>query len=201
VVPGHGAGHTHQDYESGLDREAAACKDEYGQVVRRLELLRAAAILHEWFALELERGPFAVRAVEETFEWSHGPLQLRLRLDRIDELPDGRLAVIDYKTGGGKADPKSDWMRERPVGLQLPFYAAVLAEDQASVAALLLARLHARGIEVRGLADGDCGFAGPATLGEWADFQHLSWDALMSQWRMVIQRLADEYAQGIAANS
>ncbi|NYT69129.1 PD-(D/E)XK nuclease family protein [Pusillimonas noertemannii] len=190
-----------QVIDAALEQAASECLADYGAVVRELEQDRASAILHEWFALELERGPFSVKAVEEAFLWTRGPLQLRLRLDRIDELPDGRLAVIDYKTGGGKADPKSDWMRERPVGLQLPFYAAVLAEDQASVAALLLARLHARGIEVRGLADGDCGFAGPATLGEWADFQHLSWDALMSQWRMVIQRLADEYAQGIAANS
>src|SRR5690606_5491414 len=143
---------------------------------------------------------FTVKAVEEAFLWTRGPLQLRLRLDRIDELADGSLAVIDYKTGGGRVDPKSDWMRERPVGLQLPFYAAVLAEGSASVSALLLARLHARGIEVRGLADGDCGFPGPAGLGDWPDFQHLSWDALMSQWRGVIERLADEYAQGVAAN-
>ena len=92
-------------------------------------------------------------------------------------------------------------MRERPVGLQLPFYAAVLADDHASVGALLLARLHARSVEVKGLADGDCGFSGPAALSEWADFQHLSWEGLMTQWRTLIERLATEYAEGMAVNS
>ncbi|MDX3895951.1 PD-(D/E)XK nuclease family protein [Pusillimonas sp.] len=193
-------GRLSQVIDTALDQAARECLADYGRVMRELEQARAKALLHDWFALELERGPFTVRSVEEAFLWARGPLQLRLRLDRIDELPDGRLAVIDYKTGGGKVDPKSDWMRERPVGLQLPFYAAVLAEGSASVSALLLARLHARGIEIRGLADGDCGFAGPAALSEWADFQHLSWDGLMAQWRTVIERLADEYAQGLATN-
>lgn len=197
----HADGRLREAIRSALQCAADECLADYGRVVRELEVARAAAILDDWFALELERGPFAVRAVEETFEWSRGPLQLRLRLDRIDGLPDGRLAVIDYKTGGAGIDPRSDWMRERPVGLQLPFYAAVLAEGSASVAALLLTRLHARGIEVKGLADGDCGFSGPAALSDWPDFQHLSWDGLMAQWRTMIERLADEYAGGMAANA
>ena len=184
-----------------LERAANECLADYGAAVRQLEVDRAASILQDWFALELERGAFAVKAVEETFEWTHGPLRLRLRLDRIDNLVDGGLAVIDYKTGGGNIDPRSDWMRERPVGLQLPFYAAVLAEAQTPVGALLLARLHARGIEVKGLAEGSCGFVGPATLNDWPDFQHLSWNALMTQWRTMIEKLADEYAGGVAANA
>lgn len=197
----HADGSLVQAIQHALQRAADECLADYGHAVRELELARAEVILQDWFTLELERGPFAVRAVEERIEWSRGPLQLRLRLDRIDALPDGGLAVIDYKTGGGGIDPRSDWMRERPVGLQLPFYAAVLAQGHEPVLALLLARLHARGIEVKGLAEGDCGFSGPAALSDWPDFQHLSWDGLMTQWRAMIERLADEYAAGAAANT
>ncbi|HLU19318.1 MAG TPA: PD-(D/E)XK nuclease family protein [Pusillimonas sp.] len=173
---------------------------DYGMAVRELEINRAAAILHDWFELERHRGEFSVQAIEQSYEWTRGPLRLTLRLDRIDQLPDGSLAVIDYKTGGASIDPRSDWMRDRPVGLQLPFYAAVLAQDQAPVSALLMVRLHARGIEVKGLADGDCGFTGPAHVHEWPAFEHLDWDGLMAQWRRHVELVADEYASGLAAN-
>lgn len=197
----HSDGRLLASIDVALERAADECLADYGRVVRALETQRARSILCDWFVFELERGAFAVKAVEETFLWSHGPLQLKLRLDRIDALADGRVAVIDYKTGSGTIDPKSDWMRERPVGLQLPFYAAVLAEESSSVAALVLARLHARGVETKGLSDGDCGFSGAAALGDWPDFQHLTWEGLMAQWKDMIEKLADEYAQGVATNS
>lgn len=184
-----------------LARAAAECLVDYGKTVRELEVQRAAEVVQDWFSLELERGKFAVKAIEDSYLWTHGPLQLSLRLDRVDTLEDGSLAVIDYKTGGGSIDPRPDWMRERPVGLQLPFYAAMLTDDSEQVGALLLARLHARGLEVKGLSDGDCGFSGPAVLSDWPDFQHLSWEGLMSRWRATIRQLADEYVQGVAVNS
>jgi len=65
----------------------------------------------------------------------------------------------------------------------------------------LISRLHARGLEIKGLSDGDCGFSGPAALSDWTDFQHLSWTGLMQQWRVMIEQLADEYANGVAVNS
>ncbi|TKR56933.1 hypothetical protein D7I39_01090 [Allopusillimonas ginsengisoli] len=112
----------------------------------------------------------------------------------------GRLVVIDYKTGAGKIDPKSDWMRERPVGLQLPFYASVLAQENSPVGALVLLKLHARGIEARGLQDVDCGLGGVAALPDWPAFADYSWEELMHEWRTTIQNLAQEFSTGVAHN-
>lgn len=176
------------------------CLKDYGPTLRKLEVGRAVRILRQWLGVELGRQPFAVRDVEQSYQWEHGPLALTLRLDRIDQLHDGRLAVIDYKTGNGSIDPKPDWMRDRPVGLQLPFYAAVLAEDSEQVAALVLARLHARDLETKGLADADIGLEGLSALSDWPAFEALSWDRLMDQWRRTIRTLADEYAAGVARN-
>jgi ATP-dependent helicase/nuclease subunit B len=108
--------------------------------------------------------------------------------------------VMDYKTGGGNLDPKSDWMRDRPIGLQLPFYASVLAQDSSAVAALVLARLHAKGPETKGLADADCGLPGLVSQREWPAFSELTWDELMARWRQTIQQLAQEYIEGHAVN-
>jgi probable DNA repair protein len=179
---------------------ADECLQDYGPALRALEEARSEKILHDWLMQELAREPFLLRDVEQVYEWSHGPLQLSLRLDRIDELEDGRLAVIDYKSGSGNIDPRSNWMRTRPVGLQLPFYAAVLAQEGPGVAALVLAKLHARGIEFKGLADGDYGLEGVASLSDWPDFAGMTWQQLMAQWRQTIHGLAHEFASGLARN-
>jgi probable DNA repair protein len=173
---------------------------EHGQALRMLEIARAESVLHAWLWRELAREPFSIRGVEQEFAWRHGPLELSVRLDRIDELGDGRLAVIDYKAGNGAIEPRSNWMRERPVGLQLPFYAAVLADEDPGVSVLALVRLHARKIEYKGLGDGDYGFEGLAQLAQWPAFAGYAWQDLLGHWRAGIQGLADEFAAGMARN-
>ncbi len=186
--------------EQSVRQAADECLADYGATLRALEAARAIAIVHEWLALERARMPFRVRDVEQEYAWLHGPLELSLRLDRIDELQDGRLVLIDYKSGNGNIDPKPDWMRARPVGLQLPFYAAVLAEENAQVVALVLAKLHARDTLVKGLAKEDYGFKGLSAPQDWPDFAGYSWEGLMAQWRGAIHALADEYVAGHAGN-
>ncbi|HEU0231392.1 MAG TPA: PD-(D/E)XK nuclease family protein [Burkholderiaceae bacterium] len=176
------------------------CLRDYGPALKALEVLRGRTVLEAWLALECERPPFTVAALEQDCAWTFGPLDLSLRIDRVDRLADGRMAIIDYKSGLGRLDPKSDWMRERPIGLQLPFYAAVLAERTGQVAALVLARLHARKVEARGLADTDCGLPGLASPADWPLYADHSWERLMDDWRRAIEGLADEYAEGRAVN-
>jgi probable DNA repair protein len=196
----HDSGGTLALVDEAVRQAADECLQDYGATLRALEVERAMAVLQAWLQLELQRAPFRVRDVEQSYDWSHGPLQLSLRLDRIDELDDGRLAVIDYKSGNGNIDPRSNWMRSRPVGLQLPFYAAVLAGERPGVGALILAKLHARNIEVKGLADEDVGLPGLASLAHWPAFVDYSWDRLMAEWRSTIEDLAREYASGVARN-
>ncbi|NYT62050.1 PD-(D/E)XK nuclease family protein [Alcaligenaceae bacterium] len=187
--------------EQLVHQAADECLQDYGEALRSLESARAVQVLHDWLALEMARQAFRIRDVEQEYLWSHGPLELSLRLDRIDQLGDGRLAVIDYKAGDSDANPRADWMRPRPVGLQLPFYAAVLVGEDEAVAALVLARLHARDTKVRGLVDGDYGLPGLSTLQEWPAFAAYDWNGLMAEWRHTIEGLAQEYAEGVARNA
>jgi probable DNA repair protein len=187
--------------EQAVEQAAEEFLANYGETLRLLETGRAKGVVLEWLDMEMRRTPFAVKDVEHQYEWRHGPLALTLRLDRIDSLVDGRLAVIDYKSGGGTIDPKSDWMRARPVSLQLPFYASVLAEHSSQVGALVLARLHAREVQVRGLEDGDYGFEGAAALDDWPAFKGRAWEEVMGQWRQTIEQLAQEYVDGVARNT
>lgn len=183
-----------------------AAEDEllaYPEALRELECERARAVLAAWFDLEAQRTPFVVDQVEQEHAWRRGALSLKLRLDRMDTLPDGRSLIVDYKTGIAPANPESDWSRARPINLQLPFYASVLMADQpqAQVAGLMLAQIHARQVGTQGLADEDLGVEGVTAAAASRFFDGQAWPDILQRWRRAIEGLADEYASGYAANT
>lgn len=187
--------------EHVTQQAADDCLHEYSPVLRDLEVRRARQILMRWLDLEMRREPFAVLAVEQRKRWSYGRLELNLQLDRVDRLADGRLAVIDYKSGANVPDPRHSWVRERPVDLQLPLYTAVLNPgDNGVVAALIQASLHSRKTDTTGVSDGDCGLSGISHFTSWEAFEGMSWHQVLQRWQGAIQTIADEFAQGWAAN-
>ncbi len=172
----------------------------YAPVVRELECERALAVMLAWTQCELNRAPYEIAALEEENVWEHGALRLKLRLDRVDRLASGERVIIDYKTGAGRLDPHADWVRQPPLNLQLPFYAAVLGGAAHDVQALALVRLHAREVSVSGLADADTGLEGLAGMANWKELEGMDWPTLMARWRRDIEGLAAAYASGWAAN-
>jgi len=75
------------------------------------------------FLAVLRRGPSAkVLHTEEHFEVRVGKASVAGRIDRIDDLGDGRVAIIDYKTGKPRAQEDAD------DSLQLSIYAMAARE-------------------------------------------------------------------------
>jgi probable DNA repair protein len=150
-----------------------------------LEAARLARLAREWLALERERAPFEVVAVEERRGIRIGGLELAGRIDRLDRFADGTHALIDYKTGS-RATPK-DWEGERPDDPQLPLYAVSATEP---VSALAFARLRA----------GDMKFAGFSVKAEQLPGvkQAKSWQGLLEGWKASLENLAGEFARGHA---
>ena len=89
-----------------------------------IEQNRLQTMMHEWLSLERQRQPFTVLEREQKHFCSIEGLMIQTRMDRVDQLPDGSLIVIDYKTGKVAL---ASWMDERPDEPQLPLY-AVTAE-------------------------------------------------------------------------
>lgn len=85
---------------------------------------RALQIVSEQLAayveehLELATQP---RGIERTVGAPYGDLAISGRIDRVDELPDGSLVVVDYKTG--RAVPTDD---EARASMQLAVYAVAV---------------------------------------------------------------------------
>ncbi|MGC4027832.1 MAG: PD-(D/E)XK nuclease family protein [Steroidobacteraceae bacterium] len=152
------------------------------------EQRRGLALLARLLELEAARDAFEVVQREHQLRVAIDGVDMRLRVDRIDRLADGRRLLIDYKTG--QSDVVS-MDRESPRPLQLALYATALANQGQSVQALALARLVPGRISFKGVSEGDAGVPGIAPLADWE-----LWTA---QWRQEVQRLLAGHLAGFAA--
>lgn len=159
----------------------------FAELLQR-ERERVEALLLQVLAWERAREPFCAQALESKRPLVLGEGTLRLRLDRVDRLTDGRLAVIDYKSGRDKGfDP----LAERLTQPQLPLYAVTLGEAVAAVFTLHIrpGSLRARGIADR--ADRIQELSGPPP--------GVTWSELLARWQGQLQALAREFLDGHAA--
>jgi ATP-dependent helicase/nuclease subunit B len=112
------------------------------------ECRRAVRLIHALCDLERNRTPFNVRDMERDTVLQLAGAQLRLRIDRLDELGSGGLAILDYKSG--RPIP-GDWYSERPSHPQLLAYLAAVGRDTVAMATV---SVTAREIRFDGVAAG-----------------------------------------------
>ncbi|MBS0376991.1 MAG: PD-(D/E)XK nuclease family protein [Proteobacteria bacterium] len=112
------------------------------------ESRRAEGLILKLCDLERTRPEFVVEATEAVAELRAGGGRVRMRLDRIDRIGEGR-AVLDYKSG---KPGTPDWFGDRPTHPQLLAYLTALGAD---VAALATVNLTAREVRFTGVALAD----------------------------------------------
>lgn len=154
------------------------------------EARRLAVLLSASLQQDLARPPspeYRVTSLEEPLVVELGGHAMRIRMDRIDELEDGRRFVIDYKSGAAKPFYPLD---ERPRQAQLLAYAAAAGEGVAGVAAL---HLTADATAWRGA------IADPALLPALRGRAPTEeWPLLLARWRRVVATLVGDFAGGQA---
>jgi ATP-dependent helicase/nuclease subunit B len=152
-----------------------------------IERERLRNVILRWLGeVESNRRPFTVVACEKRDNVVIGDLSLEVRVDRIDQLADGRLAIIDYKTG---EIAKGCWEGDRPAEPQLPLYAATCRD---ALGAVLMAQVRRDEPGFRGLTDGE-----PLRLKEMRG-SATSLPAQRDEWTRVLTALAAAFRQGVA---
>lgn len=159
----------------------------------KLEKQRLQRYVLNWLEIEKQRTPFQVLETEQLLETQISGVPIRLKLDRLDKLEDGRLLVIDYKTGQVAA---SQWFGARPEEPQLPLYASVI---QGSLAGILFAQLHAKELSFKGICEESDlvpkvkGYEGMKQTREMA-----SWTAVLANWKTTVEKLGADFRTGLA---
>ena len=168
--------------------------------LRALEAQRLAELIATWLEVEATRADFRVQACEERQRLDIEGLGINVVVDRVDRLADGRLAIIDYKSG--RSDRTKTWADARITEPQLPIYAALAFPDRA-VAAVALARVTREDPAFLGVAEDAGLLPGVAALDDQrrrfatADFP--DWPTLRACWAERIREVAREVKQGAAA--
>ncbi|HET7731990.1 MAG TPA: PD-(D/E)XK nuclease family protein [Usitatibacter sp.] len=161
----------------------------------RLEHERLVRIAREWLDFESGRADFEVAAIEAKADVTFAGLTVGTRIDRVDRLSQGGMAVLDYKTGEAAVGA---WLGPRPDDLQLPMYALAGGED---VRAIAFARIRTGVAELCGIA------MEPGLLPKVGTIdksrvrqakQYADWGALKAHWRRETELLAAEFLAGEA---
>lgn len=161
-----------------------------------LEQARLCQLLEMWIALERDREGFLVVGNEMTRDVELEGLAMRLRLDRVDQLPDGTVALIDYKSGEAKP---SAWIGDRPDEPQLPLYFATTEED---VSAVVFARVKpGKAMGFAGVSTSNAVLPGVKPPEEQPVFRkagYSSWLVLAGRWNDSVAALARAFIFGDA---
>ncbi len=165
-----------------------------GERSRLVDVVRSAIRQFDW-----NRPPFVVRDVELQMPVTLSGLTLRLFLDRVDQLEDGGIAIVDYK--GGDAVPQRFWFDERPQGPQLALYAiaAKAVEPEVPIRAVAYAQLKAGEQKLRGLAADSDAWPELMPLARLTHVPLADWNAVETHWHDALNRLAAEIAAGRAS--
>ena len=186
--------------EAALQSIPARLRIGFGEGYLKLEAKRLIAILGQWLLIEKQRDEFVVQAREHDISLNLSPLEIKLRVDRIDKLADGSALIIDYKSGRSQL---KDWLGERPAKPQLLLYgiASTKGADTQKVSALAFAQVRA----------GDCTYVGAGSQevapGIRTDIDRLvgenhaanDWDSLNIAWQVILEKLVADFAAGEAA--
>jgi RecB family exonuclease len=170
-----------------LEAVRAPSETQLDVQLTRVECERLEATILEW--LDVERGrtkDFTVLETERERVFEAAGLTFNLRIDRIDQLKNGNLVLIDYKSG---EQTRNKLECPRPAEPQLLVYAAAMS---GRVDAVLLGQLQSRNMAF-------AGFLREKHFPGLKSKVRKDWDEFLNGACAEMERLAADFAAGKAA--
>ena len=169
----------------------------------RLERERLCRLLDSWLRMEAERKEsFSVLHTEHEFNEVIGGIEVRMFIDRIDQLTDGRILIVDYKTGG-HIDTRN-WASDRLTEPQLPIYAAIAQPSDGDIAGVAFAQVHLAKLGFKGIGEAIDSPAGIDDLRSdkarktFDSTRFPDWKSVLNHWRQAVHDIAAEVCRGDA---
>ena len=161
-----------------------------------LEHERLYKLIAAWLQYEKEHGvSFKIIDCEAERKVAICGIEITLKVDRIQQLENGGLAFIDYKTG---QEPKmTSWDAERITEPQLPIYAA-FGGDESQISSVQFAWVKIVEHEFIGISS-DSFATEPDKRKPKLIQQFDNWQSLLDHWKTSIEAIAQEIKMGEAA--
>lgn len=186
--------------DQGVERFNGLLEEPLQPNFLMLEKERLKYLLNAWLQYEKQRPPFVVEQCEQQAKAELSGMTITLTLDRVDRLSDGKLVVIDYKTGSSISH--ASWAEKRISEPQLPIYTTLVLTGK-DIAAVCFAQVRADEQRFVGIAAEADVLPGIKALQEAdklfpaEDFP--DWITLLSHWKASIEAIANELICGEAA--
>ena len=153
-----------------------------------IEVSRQRELLTKWLKMESDRSSFSVLSTEQSLHVPLGPLNLKLKVDRIDRIEaeakdEVETLIIDYKTGNKSSTNR--WLTLPPEEPQLPLY-AISSEQTPS--AIAFGQINSHMQELNGISNRQL---------DQINFRTIeNWNSLIENWKSSLEGLAEAYAKG-----
>lgn len=171
--------------------------------LRALEQDRLQRLIEGWLEVELQRTHrYTVIATEREVRVDIEGIRVKMVVDRIDQLEDGSLLVMDYKTGA--TIDTDNWATERLTEPQLPIYASIQPPSEGPVEGVVFAKVLMRDPGWAGLARLDkllpkvTGLDSKAGRKLFPDSEFPDWDSVLQHWKRCVHGVAREIQAGEA---
>ncbi len=173
-----------------------------------LEAERLSKLVFAWLIeVEMLRPQgFEVQACEQEHTIEIEEISIKLIIDRVDTLDDGRLFVMDYKTGR-QLDYKN-WAQPNITEPQLPIYAAFILqmqdEDTSEIGAVCYAKVRAADHAFIGIAATDELVQGAVVFDDkrgrkiFDETNFPDWQSIVAHWKSTITATAISLKSGDA---
>ena len=159
----------------------------FHELMSRTERERLEKLICEWLDVErLRKHSFTVETLEQDRFYDFPGLRLRLRVDRLDRLRNGKLVLIDYKSG---SQTRGKLKCPRPSEPQLLVYATAVGKD---VDGIFFGELTPR--QPRAV-----GFSREKIFQSQSTEVCKDWDLFLAESQEEVKRLAREFVLGRAA--
>lgn len=160
------------------------------------EKARLQKLVMEALEFDKARVAFEVIATEAKRQIEVGGLKLNITIDRIDQLEDGSLIIIDYKTGV----PRLIDLMNEPIGEpQLLLYAISEHKETSPVAGILFYQAHLKVSKYTGFTEDSEMIAGVKALKDLANNPYADdFETAIEQWRKMLNEIAKSFKRGDA---
>lgn len=154
---------------------------------------RLYVLFQEFLSKEQQRHSFTVIESEKECFFRIADLDLRLRIDRVDEIENDEIILIDYKSGSTTPSLRPEsWRLTRSDNLQLPLYFfAYQATSKKKVTGLVFAQVNSEELKYNSLLKSDnfCENSKRISNEKWGELQQI--------WEANIYSLAKEFKEGV----